>query len=104
MDPAVNLPSMKSSLCHISGYVAILESVKPAQKEVMLNHLSELMANATIYGWEPVGACHAVLLQQLENGHVDWGDEGKKLAFKDALVWNAMHCSACHQTQPLGTT
>ena len=36
----------------IQGYLAIIESERPAQKKAMLKHLSELMANAAIYGWE----------------------------------------------------
>ena len=38
----------------ISGYLAILEVVKTDQKDAMLKHLSDLMADAPVYWWEPV--------------------------------------------------
>ena len=72
----------------IQGYLAILQTEKPQKRDIMLKHLSDLMADAAIYGWESVRAFHAVWLQQLENGRVDWGDEDKKLEFWRALVWN----------------
>ena len=34
----------------IQGYLVILEAERPQQKEAMLKHLSELMADAAIYG------------------------------------------------------
>ena len=34
----------------VSGYLGILDTVKASQKEVMLKHLRELMADAEIYG------------------------------------------------------
>ena len=69
----------------------ILEGERPQQKEAMLMHHCELMVDATIYSWEPVQAFHAIWLQQLENGHAEWGDEVKKLEFRRALVWNPVH-------------
>ena len=56
----------------ISGYLEFLESVKPAQKEAMLKHLSEVMANVAVYRWEQVWVFHTVWFQQLENGCADW--------------------------------
>ena len=70
----------------IHGYLAIMEAERPHQKEAMFKHLSELMADAAIYGWELEQVFHAFWLQQLENGHVEWGDEAKKLEFRRALV------------------
>ena len=73
----------------------------------MLKHLSELIADAAIYGWESVLAFYAVWLQQLENGRADWGDEAKKLEFQRALVWNKAiegHTTKTFKTQPTGNT
>ena len=66
----------------------------------MLKYLSELIADTAMYA---VGSssdilCH--LVQQLENGHAEWGDDGKKLKCMCALVWNSMHCSTSHKAQP----
>ena len=72
----------------IQGYLAILKAEKPQKKDIMLKHLSELMKDAAIYGWESVWAFHAVWLKQLENRCADWWDETKKLEFQRALVWN----------------
>ena len=44
----------------IQGYLAILQAEKPQKKDIMLKHLSELMADAAIYGCESVRAFHAV--------------------------------------------
>ena len=56
----------------MSGYLAVLETVKPTHKPLMTKHLEELMADAELYGWESVRAYHAVWLQQIENGMVNW--------------------------------
>ena len=55
----------------ISGYLVILESVKPTQKEAIRRHLNKLMADVEVYGWELVQVFHAIWLQQLENGYAD---------------------------------
>ena len=38
----------------ISGYIAMLDTVKSGLTETMLKHLWEWMADAATYGWEPV--------------------------------------------------
>ena len=58
----------------VSGYIALLDTVKPGLKEVMLKHLRELMADADTYRWELIRANHVVWLQQLENGRANWVD------------------------------
>ena len=83
----------------ISGYLVILELERTAQKEAMLKHLSELVADAAIYRWEPVRVYHAVWLQQLENGHADWDDKAKKLKFRHELVWGTL-CITALLTSP----
>ena len=55
---------------------------------LMTHHLQELMADAELYGWEPIRAFHAVWLQQLENGQVKWDDVKAKLWFHHTLVWH----------------
>ena len=65
MDPVVNPPSMMSPLyppLFMSGYLAILELEKSAHKEAILKHLSELMVDAAVYGWDPVRAFHTIWL------------------------------------------
>ena len=52
----------------------------------MLKYLSELMADAAVYALESVQAYHAGLLQQLENGCANWGDETKKLKLRCSMV------------------
>ena len=85
----------------ISGYLTILESVNPVQKEALLNHLSELMANSAIYRWEPVWTLHAIWVQQLENNHADWGNEAKKLEFRHTIVCNPVYQGTRHKAQPI---
>ena len=45
-----------------------METVKPALKPIMTNHLKELMADAEVYSWAPFRAYHVVWLQQNQNG------------------------------------
>ena len=66
----------------------MLDTVKSVERQVMLNHLKELMADASIYGWEPVRAYHGVWLQQLENRRAEWHNTEFKLEFRRALVWS----------------
>ena len=66
----------------ISGYVAIVDIVKPTQTEAMLKHLRELMADVEICWCEPVRAFHGVWVPQLENGSGDWGDEEMKVELR----------------------
>ena len=91
----------------IQEYLNILEAKKLQKKDSTLKHLSELMADAAIYGWESLRSFHAVLLQQLGNGCTDWGDEVKKLEFRRALVWNKAiegHTTKTVKTQLGGNT
>ena len=72
----------------VSGYLAILDNVKPALKPPMTKHPKELMGDVELYGWVPVRAYHAVWLQQIENGQARWDDAHTKLEFCHALVWH----------------
>ena len=49
-------------------------------------HLWELMGVTKLYGWEPVGAFHAVWLKQLEHGWVTWDDKDATVKLRHALV------------------
>ena len=64
----------------VSGYLAIMETVKPVRKPFILRHLKDLMADTEVYGWATVHAYHAVWLQQIENGRAQWMDVDAKLA------------------------
>ena len=46
----------------IQGYLMSIESERPHQWEPKLKHLTKLMADVAIYGWEPVQAYHAIRL------------------------------------------
>ena len=56
----------------VTGYLAVVDTVKLGLKEVMLKILHELMVDAVTYGCKLVRIYHAVWLQQLENGWADW--------------------------------
>ena len=43
-----------SMLLFMSGYVAVLDTVKSGVKQAMLKLVGELMADASTYRWEPV--------------------------------------------------
>ena len=63
----------------ISGYLTVMETIKPTLKLVMSKHLKELMAYAEVYAWALVRANHLDWLQQIENGQAKWTDINAKL-------------------------
>ena len=54
----------------VGGYLIILDTVNPALKGLMFEHLKELMADTELYDWEVIRAYHAGL-QQFESGRAD---------------------------------
>ena len=38
----------------VTGYLSVLGMVKAGEKQCMLQHLKELMVDASVYEWEPV--------------------------------------------------
>ena len=60
----------------VSGFLTAMAAEKGSVKPYMLQHLHDLMADAKLYGWEPVRAFHALWLQQLEQGCITWDDDG----------------------------
>ena len=77
-----------SVMLFISMYLVVMETVKPMVKLHMSKHLKELMADAEVYGCNPVRDYHAVWLQQIENGRAKWSNEDAKLEFHRSLVWH----------------
>ena len=59
----------------VSGYLSVMSAEKESVQLYMMQHLQDIMADAELYGWEPIWVFHAVWLQQLEQGHVTWADE-----------------------------
>ena len=72
----------------VSGYVKLMDAKKPTAKALMATHLTELMADAELYGWEVVQAFHAVWQQQLEQYCASWEDQDMKMAFHRSLMWH----------------
>ena len=76
----------------MSGYLAMLETAKPAQKPLMTKRIKEFIEDTELYSWEPVRGYHAVWLQQIENGRVNWDhSEAKLVLLCQALVWHSVH-------------
>lgn len=73
----------------VSGYLAIMETVKPIMKQIMGKHLKELMTDAEVYRWAPVRVYHVVWLHHIEHGQAKCSDVDTKLKFCRALVWQA---------------
>ena len=46
---------------------------------LMVSHMEELMGDAGLYGWGRVRAYHAVLLNQIEQGHATWEKDEEKI-------------------------
>ena len=82
--------STRHSLCppFVSGYMKLMDIQKPDVRTLMSSHLSELMADAELYGWGAVHAFQAVWLQQMDQGRATWKDWDLKLTFHCALVWH----------------
>ena len=75
----------------VSAYLAIVEMVKRSFKSIIARHLKELIADAGVYGWALVRAYHAIWLQQIENGRVQWMNAEPTVEVRGALVWRASH-------------
>ena len=71
------------------GYRTVMEMVTSSIKPFMAKHRKEVIADAEVYGWVPVRAYHAVWLQQIENGIVQWAYVDAKLEFRRVLVWHS---------------
>ena len=56
----------------VSGYLVVMLTEKAYVWHIIMQHLHGLMANAELYGWEPIRAIY--WLQQLDQGRVTWVD------------------------------
>ena len=68
----------------VSGFLMVMILEKQSVRPYMLQHLQDLMADADLYGWEPIRAFHAIWFQQLEQSHVTWDNEEVKLKYQRA--------------------
>lgn len=68
----------------VFGYLAIVQEGKlsPVTKHAMLQHLQGLMMDAAEYSFEGARNCHAIVLQQLEQGRVTWDDTERLLELR----------------------
>ena len=55
----------------MTGYLAVVDTVKSGLKKAMLKHLHELMADAANYRWEPV---HAYQSCSMDSAASKWMD------------------------------
>lgn len=58
----------------VFGFMCIIRKTKSPDKELMLNHLQELMEDAVTYGWESVRNYHSIILQHMEMKRIGWRD------------------------------
>ena len=73
----------------VTGYWAVMETVKPNLKPVMIKHLKELIADMEMYRWALIRAYYQVWLQHIENGQAKWIEAKAKLEFHRVLVWHS---------------
>ena len=61
----------------VAGYMKIVtDNVADVHTTtLMLNHLHDLMSDVTEHSWDNVRNCHAIILQQMEQGRITWEDE-----------------------------
>lgn len=60
----------------VSGYMNIVMQKLDDTKttKLMLMHLNNIMHDATLYSWQTARNCHAIILQHIEQGRIDWTD------------------------------
>ena len=60
----------------VLGFITQVQhnNVSPSRKDLMLNHLRELMLDATIYPWPIIRNDHGVVLGQMEQDELEWSD------------------------------
>ncbi len=63
----------------VYGYIDILKNgdLTDATKEKMLDHLQDLMEDASSYPWKSVRNFHGVLLSEMERNRLTWRQEAK---------------------------
>ena len=59
----------------VYGYLDILSSESPAKQPLMQQHLMSLMRLASKYHWDAVLSFHAAVLDRIEAGLANWGDD-----------------------------
>ena len=59
----------------VYGYLDILSSETPAKQALMQQHLMSLMRLASKYHWDAVLSFHAAVLDRIEAGLANWGDD-----------------------------
>lgn len=59
----------------VYGYLDIVNSEPPEKQAVMTRHLMSLMRLASKYNWPSVLSFHAAVLDRIEAGLANWGDD-----------------------------
>ena len=59
----------------VYGYLDIVNSEPPEKQAVMTRHLMSLMRLASKYNWPAVLSFHAAVLDRIEAGLANWGDD-----------------------------
>ena len=59
----------------VYGYLDIVNSETPDKQALMMQHLMSLMRLASKYVWEAVLSFHAAVLDRIEAGLANWGDD-----------------------------
>ena len=59
----------------VYGYLDIVNSEAPEKQAVMTRHLMSLMRLASKYNWPAVLSFHAAVLDRIEAGLANWGDD-----------------------------
>ena len=71
----------------------------PTIREHMLDHMANLGEDASTSPWPVVRACHALILQKMELGLLDWSDQAKMEKIRNKCTTGSLK-AALVQTKP----
>ena len=73
----------------VHGYLIVMATVDTKSRDIIAQHLEDLMSDCDLYRWEKVRAYHGVLLNQMEQGCLSWEYSEQKVKFHQALLWHS---------------
>ena len=71
------------------GYLIVMGTQDTQIRDIMAQHIKELISDCDLFGWDKVRSYHGVLVNQMGQGCLSWKDSEQKLKFHLALVWHS---------------
>jgi hypothetical protein len=86
----------------VYGYLVIINKydMDPRITADILKHMQLIMAQAIRFPWPLVSHFHKLVLRQMEQGHLNWGDAAAIKEIRDNMVYEPMPTAPRPYTRP----